>query len=1792
MRTHSRKIRSSDQQTHVRLGHLMAYLLNRAMKIWPGWLFLLLGLAVADTSYGQDTGGSSLCSTIPETWTVRDGIISKKLTNYTYSGTGANLSKPIGGWDKYYAQRIITEKESNSSTYTKVSTLTELKAALSSATKGDTVFVVGNAEILITEKLVIRSGVTLASNRGQALSNVSGSYVSDGFALGALLHIDDLVGGRSNLLIVGGDNVRITGLRLRGPQREVHPWGEGYDRSGIMNASAGPPSVGRKNLEVDNCELFQWPFNAIYVGHGGTACVRNNYIHHNQRWKLGYGIGLQGGAKVSIEENLFAFNRHCVAGTGYPTQEYTARHNVVLASNNPPFDMHGLIESCPSSITGIWECEQTSRSFSYDVAGSSSVMGHWQFGRPNQSGGGKGGLPPDNQIAGKKIHITHNTVASVTNEHKPMDLAKRKSLNAGRFGAIAAVYLRGVPWEEAVVENNSFAHPSRWGGAYKQFKVETNVNYALPFRFNTSSGSDASNGVGNVWDHDNNYRRFFERFGDVFQEIEEITIPADGHFSFSSDRWSYPWSANSTSKLPSKVVSSYGLEKALNKRTWRVENGKATTKSDPPNDRIGEMHSKRFQINKNYVSFRLTGFKYVDIGSTGFTRCTENDSKYANQVALLSAHDDAVIFKANVPCDGSFVLSDHDLSNYQDSWAYFVLSDGDWHNDGWIEVDDIYFFDGPPAEPTNLRAEVNYREEDSSDNFTVKISWDDPNNPSIRRWEYQWRERGGMWSEWQSIAWEAIDDSEENGIARIATQVSAPVNRLMATTYEYKVRGYNLGGYGTASDSVAVKIFALPGRPENLTAAAANESVVMTWKAPISNGGVDITDYGYRYRATRSTKWSPSEKGALLGQTTSHTVRPLTNGTEYIFEVWAVNKVGNGTSSSVKATPQAALTSVSFGSATYQALEGGDAVQVVVRLSPLPSQPVRIPVVVSADEGTEADDYTVAGLTEGSVSFAAGVSEQSFSIKANEDADSDNETVSLSFETLGTVVRATPEATVTLLDNDATVALSSLSPQVGTPLTAELTDPSGGITNPRWQWQRRSSPTAKWINAAGVSSQPLPWVSIYLPQAGDVGDQLRATVGYTAADGTSRRAESTATAAVRAAPPSVVNRPPSVPLGPDVVSVAENTTAIGTYISADPDGDALGWTVSPSATFSISGGALRFKNAPDYESGTTVYTATLQTYDGALWSPSKTVTVRVTDVDDVAPVLPSVSSTPCYVGEYCSFTFPAAIRGTAPITYTVSAPSWAKASGRSFSGTAPSSPGTASASLNASNAYGTDSESVTINIKNRPVIGVAPVLDPVNPITCYVGEYCSFTFPLAVRGTAPITYKVSPPSWAKASGRSFSGTAPSSPGTASASLNASNAYGTDSESVTINIKNRPVIGVAPVLDPVNPITCYVGEYCSFTFPLAVRGTAPITYKVSPPSWAKASGRSFSGTAPSSPGTASASLNASNSYGTDSESLTINVKKRPVAGVAPVLASVSSITCYVGEYCSFTFPAASKGTAPITYKVSPPSWAKASGRSFSGTAPSSPGTFSASLNASNSYGTDSESLTINVKKRPVIGVVPVLPSVSSITCYVGEYCSFTFPAATSGTKPITYKVSPPSWAKTSGSRGFAGTAPSSPGTFSASINASNAYGTDSESLTINVKKRGYRPVLASVSSITCYVGEYCSFTFPAATSGTKPITYKVSPPSWARASGSRGFAGAAPSSPGTFSASINASNAYGTDSESLTIKVKRRVAMAPRRSPEFGHVLVGSWLAECARPIWDNMDGARYGWRYRLLLATN
>ena len=76
-----------------------------------------------------------------------------------------------------------------------------------------------------------------------------------------------------------------------------------------------------------------------------------------------------------------------------------------------------------------------------------------------------------------------------------------------------------------------------------------------------------------------------------------------------------------------------------------------------------------------------------------------------------------------------------------------------------------------------------------------------------------------------------------------------------------------------------------PGAPRNLTTVGGDGQVVLTWEAPASDGGAEITDYEYRINGTNP--W------ISIGSTeTTYTVTGLVNGTAYVFEVRAVNRIG------------------------------------------------------------------------------------------------------------------------------------------------------------------------------------------------------------------------------------------------------------------------------------------------------------------------------------------------------------------------------------------------------------------------------------------------------------------------------------------------------------------------------------------------------------------------------------------------------------------------------------------------------------------------------------------------------------------------------------------------------------------------------------------------------------------------------------------------------------------------------------------------------------------------------------
>ena len=252
----------------------------------------------------------------------------------TIYGAKANELGAIGGGEGY--KNIVTNGD-----YT-VKNVDELIEALSKVSPGQIVFIPAETEIDLTthiyiEKLVLKvpEGVTLAGDRGH-----NGSK-------GALLTSDAL--DTPVMIRVTGPDVRITGLRIRGPNpkrylehnRRAHgPGGRGRDYYYKFPTSDAIVTQ-HPQLEVDNCEISAFAHGAINLIVGKGHHIHHNFIHHCQYMALGYGVSHDKASSL-IEFNLFNWNRHSIAGTGSPPCSYVARNNVELGvSLGHCFDMHG-----------------------------------------------------------------------------------------------------------------------------------------------------------------------------------------------------------------------------------------------------------------------------------------------------------------------------------------------------------------------------------------------------------------------------------------------------------------------------------------------------------------------------------------------------------------------------------------------------------------------------------------------------------------------------------------------------------------------------------------------------------------------------------------------------------------------------------------------------------------------------------------------------------------------------------------------------------------------------------------------------------------------------------------------------------------------------------------------------------------------------------------------------------------------------------------------------------------------------------------------------------------------------------------------------------------------------------------------------------------------------------------------------------------------------------------------------------------------------------------------------------
>ena len=265
--------------------------------------------------------------------------------------TNPPIGKPYGGGSGYFP--IIKSEESDIVINT--NDFNFLKNAIANASYGDTIYINDNLQIEIPAEgtLTIPDGVTLASGRGR-----NGSQ-------GALIYTNYLEQGYGYnypALSVGND-VQITGLRLRGPDSTSSSINYGKAAVAIMQ-------YYRNNLEVHNCEIYNWYVYGIFLTESDNANIHHNYIHNNQNPHIGYGICNRNKTDTMISYNIFNRNRHDIAGiknTNMEPPSYTAQHNLIGPDGiNHSFDMHGC------GYTDLWGCPDM---YTKDDAGPENLAG-------------------------------------------------------------------------------------------------------------------------------------------------------------------------------------------------------------------------------------------------------------------------------------------------------------------------------------------------------------------------------------------------------------------------------------------------------------------------------------------------------------------------------------------------------------------------------------------------------------------------------------------------------------------------------------------------------------------------------------------------------------------------------------------------------------------------------------------------------------------------------------------------------------------------------------------------------------------------------------------------------------------------------------------------------------------------------------------------------------------------------------------------------------------------------------------------------------------------------------------------------------------------------------------------------------------------------------------------------------------------------------------------------------------------------------------------------------------------
>ena len=187
----------------------------------------------------------------------------------------------------------------------------------------------------------------------------------------------------------------------------------------------------------------------------------------------------------------------------------------------------------------------------------------------------------------------------------------------------------------------------------------------------------------------------------------------------------------------------------------------------------------------------------------------------------------------------------------------------------------------------------------------IEASWEEPDEEPAN-YRVMWTKVGEPYLTWT--------DSSGNAFPTGITQTITGLED--GETYKLKVRASYDGTAGDWSGEATVTVASsasnqptatVPGAPTGLSVSPnGTGALAVSWQAPASNGGSNLTGYTVQWKKSTGSWDSSSDVSEVTTAGTAHTITGLTDGTSYAVRVLATNGIGDGEPTSEEtATPQA-----------------------------------------------------------------------------------------------------------------------------------------------------------------------------------------------------------------------------------------------------------------------------------------------------------------------------------------------------------------------------------------------------------------------------------------------------------------------------------------------------------------------------------------------------------------------------------------------------------------------------------------------------------------------------------------------------------------------------------------------------------------------------------------------------------------------------------------------------------------------------------------------------------------------